>query len=162
MPTFRFSPAHLSLAAVRRGAVRLSVSVAAVTVLCQPLASQAADLIVWVGNIQQDAGQVMVGIFDTAEAFPKTVSKGAFVPAKERDASGRVRVVVSGLLPGQYAASVFHDIDGNGKLNSNLMGLPTEPYGFSNDARGTFGPPSFKEAAFSMGDQDITLQVQVK
>jgi uncharacterized protein (DUF2141 family) len=127
-----------------------------------PLTVHAADLTVIVNNVQQDAGQVMLGLFSSAESFPKTISQGALASAKERSATGQVRLVIKGLTPGQYAATAFHDLDSNGKLNANLMGLPTEPYGFSNNARGNFGPPAFKDAAISLGEQDLTIEVTLK
>jgi uncharacterized protein (DUF2141 family) len=127
-----------------------------------PYAAQAADLTVIVNNVQQDVGQVMLGLFSSAEGFPKTFSQGTLAPAKERNATGQVRLVFKGLAPGQYAATAFHDLDSNGKLNANLMGLPTEPYGFSNNARGNFGPPAFKDAAVKVGEQDLTIEISVK
>jgi uncharacterized protein (DUF2141 family) len=127
-----------------------------------PFAAQAADLTILVNNVQQDAGQVMLGIFTNAEEFLKTISKGTLTQAKERSAIGQVRLVIKNLVPGQYAATAFHDLDSNGKLNVNLMGLPTEPYGFSNNARRNFGPPSFKDAAVAVGEQDLTIEISVK
>lgn len=126
------------------------------------VATHAADLTILVNNVQQDAGQVMLGLFSSAEGFPKTISQGTLTQAKERNASGQVRLIIKGLAPGQYAATVFHDLDSNGKLNANLMGLPTEPYGFSNNARGNFGPPAFKDAAVTVGEQDLTIEISVK
>ena len=56
----------------------------------------------------------------------------------------------------------FHDTDGNGRLSTWPVGLPKEAYGFSNDARGRFGPPSFDAAAFDLSAsgarQAITLR----
>jgi uncharacterized protein (DUF2141 family) len=127
-----------------------------------PVAAQAADLTILVNNVQQEAGQIMLGIFNSAEGFPKTISQGTLAPAKERNATGQVRLLLKGLAPGQYAATAFHDLDSNGKLNANLMGLPTEPYGFSNNARGNFGPPAFKDAAVTVGEQDLTIEISVK
>jgi uncharacterized protein (DUF2141 family) len=127
-----------------------------------PLAAHAADLTILVNNVQQDAGQVLVGLFNTAEGFPKTISQGALAQANERSATGQVRLVFKGLAPGQYAATAFHDLDSSGKLNTNFMGLPTEPYGFSNNARGNFGPPAFKDAAITVVDQDLTIEVTLK
>jgi uncharacterized protein (DUF2141 family) len=122
----------------------------------------AADLTVIVNNVQQDAGQVMLGLFNTPEGFPKTISQGTMAPAKERSPTGQIRLVFKDLAPGQYVATAYHDLDSNGKLNANLMGLPTEPYGFSNNARSNFGPPSFKDAAISLGDKDLTIEVTLK
>lgn len=138
------------------------LTVATASVLMAAPGACAADLTVVVRNIQKDTGSVMLGLFNTPEGFPKTASNVALVSASERDATGRVTLVMRGLAPGQYAASAFHDVDGNGKLNSNLMGMPTEPYGFSNDARGQFGPPAFAATAFTLPEQGLTIQLQVE
>lgn len=124
--------------------------------------AHAADLTVIVNNVQQDSGQVMLGLFSSAEGFPKTISQGALARAKERSATGQIRLLFKGLAAGQFAATAFHDLDSNGKLNANFMGLPTEPYGFSNNARGNFGPPAFKDAVVTLGDQDLTIEVTLK
>jgi uncharacterized protein (DUF2141 family) len=130
--------------------------------VCMHGAAHAADLTIIVNNVQQDAGQVMLGLFNSAEGFPKIVSQGTMAPAIERSAAGQVRLVFKGLAPGQYATTAFHDLDSNGKLNANFMGLPTEPYCFSNNARGNFGPPAFKDAAITLGEQDLTIEVTLK
>jgi uncharacterized protein (DUF2141 family) len=59
-------------------------------------------------------------------------------------------VVLTNLDPGQYAIILFHDENGNGKLDRNALGVPTEPYGFSNNVRGFLGPqPSKKQSCRS-------------
>jgi uncharacterized protein (DUF2141 family) len=125
--------------------------------------SHAADLIVIVSNVQQDVGAIQVGLFfNNPVDFPKSITQGITAPAKERDAQGRVRLVFSALPPGEYAATAYHDINGDNKLNTNLMKLPTEPYGFSNNARGSFGPPTFKDAAITIGEVTVTIEFQIK
>ena len=124
--------------------------------------AQAADLTVVVSNISSNAGSVMVGLFDSAAAFPKTVTQGVLAAAAGRDAIGRVTLVLRDLTPGTYAVSAYHDLNGNGQLDSNLMGLPTEPYGFSNNARGSFGPPSFQAASIVLPAQGLTLELPVQ
>ena len=57
---------------------------------------------------------------------------------------------VENLQPGTYAVAVYHDLNGNGELDRTTLGPPDEPYGFSNDARGTFGPPKFDKAAIEI------------
>ena len=63
------------------------------------------------------------------------------------------------LPPGDYAIAAFQDVNENGVLDKNALGIPTEPYGFSNDARGWFGPPSWQAARFHLGAADgaVTL-----
>ena len=61
--------------------------------------------------------------------------------------NGSAQLVFVGLPPGRYVLKSFADQNSNAKLDTNLVGLPTERYGFSNDARGHMGPPSFDQAA---------------
>jgi uncharacterized protein (DUF2141 family) len=151
-----------SLRSVVTRTTAILLTVAPVSLLMATPGTYAADLTVVVQNIQKDTGSVMMGLFSTPESFPKNVTKGMTVAAAERDATGRVTLVLRDLAPGQYAVSAFHDVDGNGRLNSNLMGMPTEPYGFSNDAQAQFAPPAFSAAAFTLPAQGLTIQLQVK
>lgn len=58
--------------------------------------------------------------------------------------------------------SAYHDLDANGQLNNNLMGLPSEPYGFANNARGSFGPPSFQAASVALPAQGLAIELKVQ
>ena len=64
-------------------------------------------------------------------------------------ADGQVTVVLKDLPEGPLALSVFQDANGNGRLDMNAMGMPVEPFGFSNDAVGNFGPPRFEQAVLT-------------
>ncbi|MFW6371138.1 MAG: DUF2141 domain-containing protein [Bacteroidota bacterium] len=68
-------------------------------------------------------------------------------------------IVIDDLKPGKYAIRYFHDEDSDGKLNKNLVGIPKEGYGFSNDAHGTMGPKDFKEWLFEV-KSDATVQME--
>jgi uncharacterized protein (DUF2141 family) len=59
-------------------------------------------------------------------------------------------IVVNNLKPGKYAFKYFHDENKNENLDCNWLGIPTEGFGFSNNAKGTFGPPSFKNTIFEL------------
>lgn len=122
---------------------------------------QAADITVVVQNVQDNGGQVMVALYNSTDSFPDKMTQGQMVAAKQRAADGSVRVTFSGLPNGDYAVSAFHDRDNNGKLNTNVMGMPTEPYGFSRNAAGNFGPPSFQDAAFNV-QKNTEIVVQLK
>ena len=71
----------------------------------------------------------------------------------QRAQTGSIRFVVRDLPPGRYAINAFHDENGNGQLDSNIVGVPTEGYGFANDPTSTFGPPEFDAAAVDLGDE---------
>ena len=66
------------------------------------------------------------------------------------------------LPPGKYALSCFHDLNGNGKLDTNWMGIPNEPYGFSNNARPQFRAPKWAEAAFDWNGAGRVISVRVE
>ena len=61
------------------------------------------------------------------------------------------------LPSGNYAVGAFHDVNRNNQLDTNLFGIPKEQHGFSNDASGSFGPPSFDDAAISVTKDAIYI-----
>jgi len=63
---------------------------------------------------------------------------------------------------GSYAVQAYQDRNGNGKLDRNFIGIPSEPYGFSRGARSWTGPPKFKDAAFTLSSAAMTLDVRVQ
>ena len=75
---------------------------------------------------------------------------------------GAALCVFRGVPKGVYGISAFHDENGNGKLDTNFIGLPTEDYCASRDARGTFGPPSFSDAKFSYTGGSKRLSARMK
>jgi uncharacterized protein (DUF2141 family) len=60
------------------------------------------------------------------------------------------------------AIAVYQDLDSNDVLTKNGLGIPTEPYGFSNNARGTFGPPRFDKAQLTVTDALKSLEIRVR
>ena len=111
-------------------------------------ASHGADLEVELRGIHSAEGQALVALHREAPGadFPSDASivANAAAPA----ATDGVVVVLRELPAGEHAVAAFHDANGDGELNANFVGMPTECYGFSNDARGFMGPPSFDDAAF--------------
>lgn len=101
----------------------------------------AADLTVEVTGISQAKGDIHVAIFDQQGQWLRKAVASKKISAVE----GKVQIVFENLPDGEYGLSAFHDLNSNGKLDANMIGIPTEPYGFSNDAAGSFGPPSFAE-----------------
>jgi uncharacterized protein (DUF2141 family) len=100
------------------------------------------DLEVTVKNVGEKTGNIRVGLFTNNEDFLKKAKEGKVVKAS----TDEVIVVFTNLTSGEYAVSVIHDQNNNGELDYGFMRIPKEPYGFSNDATGNFGPPSFEKA----------------
>jgi uncharacterized protein (DUF2141 family) len=115
----------------------------------------AATLVVRAEGIGSGEGQLMVAVcnrsFDEA-GCPLGSSRKPLGMAEE--------FVFEGLTPGRYAIAVFHDLNGNGELDMIPPGLPTEPYGFSNDV-GRFRPPDFEAALVGVGEGRTTVVVNL-
>ena len=103
-------------------------------------------------------GSVVVAIFDK-EADWK--SRDRPVRTQKVAAGPDSRLRIEGLAPGRYGLMVFHDKNNDGRLNTWPIGMPSEPYGFSNNARGRFGPASWRAASFELrGDSVQTLRLR--
>jgi uncharacterized protein (DUF2141 family) len=102
-------------------------------------------------------GAVKVSVWRDNKAFLKGEPyRVAVIEMK----AGKASVTFGDLEPGDYAVSAFHDKNNNGRLDTGFAGKPTEPYGFSNDARGRFGPPKFEQARFRL-DNSKTISVHL-
>ena len=119
-----------------------------------------ATLSVTVTGVENAVGKVSIGVYDKAEGWPKKGSE--LVGQNLESQAGEVSGVFSGLEPGTYAVAVFHDENGNSRLDRNFLGIPKEGCGFSRDAAATFGPPDFADAAFSvdLAGKSITLRMR--
>lgn len=93
-----------------------------------------------------EAGAIMVALYDEA-----TYDGGQPIRVARIDvAAGQRSVTFENLAPGDYGAKAFHDLNGNGRMDTNPFGMPTEPYAFSNDAVGNMGPASWSRAKFNV------------
>ena len=115
-------------------------------------------------NIQEassDRGMIRVLLFSDAAGFPDQVGKAVksfSLPPKNQ----QVAFTISDLAPGTYALAVIHDQDSNGKLSSNAVGYPIEKFGFSNNPKVYFSPPSFEKAAFPLGKTPIKVTISLR
>jgi len=110
---------------------------------------------VTVDGIRKTEGTIWVGVFNNEDDFPEKATNGKIVDVK----GNSVRVVFENLKAGDYALSIFHDANHNGKLDKNAVGIPKEGFGFGNNAMGTFGPPSFNKAKVTVGSSGVVKQV---
>jgi uncharacterized protein (DUF2141 family) len=112
-------------------------------------------------GLHSNDGEVDCALFASADGFPGDSSK-AGKTAKSKIENGQAVCMFAGIPPGEYAVSVFHDENGNGKLDRNFMGMPKEGVGASNDAAGHFGPPKFDDARFSYKGGRSVLAIHVR
>lgn len=116
----------------------------------------AGEIQLLVEDVRSEQGVLRVEVLRIADGARDGVTTAqVMVPATVP----RVRVTLHDLGPGRYAARVHHDLDGDGEMATNLVGIPTEPWGVSNDARGRFGPPRMADMAVDVGDEGGVLRM---
>lgn len=120
--------------------------------------AHAYDLTVEVLNPKLLQGSINAAVYAGAEGWMKDPQS---VAAQRVPVAEKTVLVFRQLGAGSYAVSLFHDENGNGRLDSNVVGLPLERFGFSRDARGVMGPPGFADAAFMLA-ADTTISITLK
>ena len=119
-------------------------------------ANAAPTVSVTVLGVKAQQGFVMIALYDE-----KGWTGASLARIKTPARGDTVTAVLAAPVPGRYGIKMFQDLNSNGELDTNIVGIPTEPIGFSNDAPVHFGPPEFAAAAFDIGAsgavQTITL-----
>lgn len=137
-------------------AFRLALLLAAAP--CAASAAEAASLTVTFTGLEPK-GAVNMVLVNSPEAYadkaPPLAADRIVVTATSASRT------FQGLAPGRYAIKAFHDADGDGKMGANPFGIPTEPFGFSNNARGAMGPPRWDEAGFEVKPGANTQTISV-
>ena len=110
-------------------------------------------------DIRNSTGAVACALFESQEGFPTEFLHSAtnIMVIKIRDTQARCDF--EDIAPGTYALAVVHDENMNGKLDTNWLGIPTEGYGFSNDATASQGAPSFSAASFPYDGRTLDLTI---
>ncbi|GLQ21173.1 DUF2141 domain-containing protein [Algimonas porphyrae] len=117
-----------------------------------------ADLIVKVENIDKTEGQLRIGLYDSETGFEDDRElRGQTVPVT----GSTMRIIFDDLPVGRYAIKVFHDQDTDGSLDKDFMGIPSEPYGFSNNASDPFSAPEWKETRFALPRGQMTQSIDL-
>jgi uncharacterized protein (DUF2141 family) len=147
---------------MKRSRFRIFFSIAGILSAAAPAA--AADLTIHVENVLPAGGVLRLGLYDAA-LYPDDDSKpiaSADVPA----VAGETVITLHGIPPGVYAIQTFQDVNANNKMDTSWVGLPLEPFGFSEDAKPFLSKPSFDEVKFTLtageNNQVIHLQNSIK
>ena len=127
------------------------------TTLSMPVV-KAETLTVTIENVNASEGLLMLQIMAGQKEFNGEVS--AMTSIAQQAIAGEVSFTISHLPAGDYGIRIMHDINGNSKLDSNLVGMPTEPWGFSNNAAGNFGPPKWDDVKFTLSGS-ITQNIRL-
>lgn len=109
-------------------------------------------------DVPSSKGKISVAVYNTKEGFLKfdKVFKCDSILAQK----GVTSISITDLPEGEYALAIFHDENGNDKLDTNWLGIPKEKVAFSKAKMKTFGPPPFKECAFKVA-KDTKIAVSL-
>ena len=145
--------------------VRVLLPVFICTLLCLSATARASNqayLKILVTPPPHSHGEIAYLVFSSPDGFPNRKARAlrsGYIPAP--DSATSVTIDAGELPPGQYAVSVYQDVNGNRKLDFGFMGIPKEPLGASNNPKPHFGPPTFSECAFTLGLLDQTISVRL-
>lgn len=116
------------------------------------LFAQTGTIELTVSGINPKKGKnIQIALYDKA-SFLKDINLQKTVRAKGKE----ITIEFNDIEVGKYAIAVFQDENSDGKMNTNFIGKPKELSGFSNDAKGNFGPPNFIDASFNVFDDKKT------
>lgn len=141
----------------RFASVKIALGIAALATVFDATAS---DLLVRVSGISTASGQIGCALFKSAEGFPMNpaVATQIWMEASTKGVECRF----NGVPAGDYAISVSHDLNANRSLDTNFLGVPTEAWGVSKNARPLMRAPQWKEATFAVADgKDLTLDIKI-
>jgi uncharacterized protein (DUF2141 family) len=120
--------------------------------------AQTANITLVVKGAEEAKGNMSVALYDNEDDFPE---RDNYFQAEDVPMTSTSFSYVFKDVPyGSYAIAVYHDLDKNQELNKSWLGIPKEPYAFSNNARGRTGPPDFEEAMFTVsGDMEVVIDL---
>lgn len=122
-------------------------AVAALLAFASPALAQSADSrLTLTFETGAETGAVMVALYDAEAAY----EGGAPARVARVDVAAGQHEAVFDLPAGAYGMKAFHDVNGNGKMDVNPFGMPTEPFAFSNNAVGNMGPAKWDRARFEV------------
>jgi uncharacterized protein (DUF2141 family) len=135
----------------------------ALSLLCvaaSSLAQETVRLDLTISSISDISGTLAVAVFDSEASFD--ARSGQIAELRLLVDGPSLRCAFELPAPGSYAIIVFQDINGNDELDLSRIGIPQEPYGFSNNARSAFGPPSFRKARIDIDAGRLTHEISLR
>ena len=122
---------------------------------------ETGTLVVRVAGVRSTNGKVWVHLWDRPHGYPSAGLKAKVrreVPIRD----GAAVASFDGLPFGTYAVFAFHDEDGDGRVKTSFIGIPTEGVGASNNAKGRMGPPSFRAASFELAQKRHEIRITLR
>jgi len=115
-----------------------------------------AKLIIDFELVKYKSGKLYVAVYNSKESFLKEAMTGIIIEIN----NGKATATFDNLKYGTYAVSSFYDKNDNGKLDTNFLGIPKEPTAMSNNAKGSFGAPKYKDAKFIFSSKNNKIKIK--
>ncbi|MFT3803264.1 MAG: DUF2141 domain-containing protein [Burkholderiaceae bacterium] len=151
------SVARTRPATPRAALALIAASLAAVALTAGAGPARAADLIIQVQPAGSQ-GNLMLAVYGSAADFRQR----AVVQQSQAASTAPARFRFDQLPPGDYAIAVYQDVNGNGKLDTNMVGMPREPFGFSQEPKGLMGPPNWDQVKFALPPEGTTINIRLE
>ena len=128
-----------------------------------PLASHGGEgvLHVVISGFRNDEGQVIVSLFSSANGFPENVSL-SLATNNVKISDRQAETVFHGIPFGNYAVSVLQDENLDGKMQTSLLGMPREGFGFSGSPGYRLGKPAFNDTSFFLATPERELELVMR
>ena len=117
------------------------------------------ELIVALAGMRSDEGSVVYAIWSGQEGW---LDANPLYEGSAPIVNGLATIRIAQAPYGEYAVSVYHDRNGNKKLDTGLFGIPKEAIGTSNDAKVRFGPPKYEDARFVLSEPEMIIAIPVR
>lgn len=114
------------------------------------------NILLNINNVTVNNGNIMIALYNSKSDFLKT----PFKVDKVSPSSSVISISFEHIPNGYYAISLYQDEDDNQELTRGMFG-PKEPYAFSNNAKGNFGPADFEDAKFEVNNKDVALEIDI-
>ena len=118
-----------------------------------------ATIILKITGLRSEKGQVRIAVFNSSETW---LGEQPVYSSTIKVDSQSVTWKLDDVPYGDYGIAAFHDENSNGKMDKNLLGIPKERYGFSNNVRATFGPPKWEKGKFAVRNPTTEISIEVK
>lgn len=122
-----------------------------------PEKENSTQFVLIIQGIDKIEGEIRIAVFDSEKKYTKEPIHAIVLPV-----DSTTMVWKQDIPFGEYAIAVYHDKNKNGKIDTNLLGIPKEDYGFSNNARGRFGPASWEDSKFKIEERIYSTEIKIK
>ncbi|MBW4449471.1 MAG: DUF2141 domain-containing protein [Spirirestis rafaelensis WJT71-NPBG6] len=138
----------------------LLTAVINLTALQEAKAVSNSSLTVTIDGLKNQRGQVCLSLFSGGRGFPGSSDRAVAARCVKLE-NAPLTVKFDNLKAGNYAIAAFHDANGDGTLNRNPLGIPTEQFGFSQNPKILTGAPKFGDSAFLVAGPETNIQIKL-